>query len=65
MKEKTLKDIKFTFQKKSGWGFVTEKWIDGKRVQFFRGDNPKDEIQVCREKGKDKIKKVKIKEWRL
>ena len=59
MKEKTLKDIKFTFQKKAGWGFVTEKIINGKRVQFFRGDDPKDEIQV---EGK-KIKKVKIKKW--
>ena len=65
-KEKTLKDITFTLNGKKSWGFVTEKIIDGKRVQFFRGDNPKDEIIVCREKGKDKVSKIRIKEqkWR-
>lgn len=50
--------MKYIYENKN-YNFVTERVIDGKRVQFFRGDNPEDEIQV---EGK-KIKKVKIKEW--
>jgi hypothetical protein len=48
---------------KRKFAWVNERIIDGRLVKFFRNiDDPKDEVKVYKEKGKEKALKLKIKE---